>query len=227
MGRLIRVRQYLEGVEPMKDLSERQASILDYIAAFLDDNDYPPTIRDIQNALSISSTSVVDYNLKVLEQRNYIRRNRNISRGIEVVHRASKRDILSIPVIGQIAAGIPISAPDDIQTSDWLETINISADMLPSGGHEIFALRVKGLSMIDALINDGDIVVLRKQITCENGDTVAAWLKDEKETTLKKFYFEGDRVRLQPANSTMEPIYTSPDNVEIQGKLVTVFRSMM
>jgi repressor LexA len=99
--------------------------------------------------------------------------------------------------------------------------------MLPSGGHEIFALRVKGLSMIDALINDGDIVVLRKQITCENGDTVAAWLKDEKETTLKKFYFEGDRVRLQPANSTMEPIYTSPDNVEIQGKLVTVFRSMM
>ena len=211
----------------MKDLSDRQSAILDYIADFLDDNDYPPTIRDIQNALGISSTSVVDYNLKVLEQRNYIRRNRNISRGIEVMHRTGKRDILSIPVIGQIAAGIPIPAPDDIQTADWLETINISADMLPTGGQEIFALRVKGLSMIDALINDGDIVVLKKQETCENGDTVAAWLKDEKETTLKKFYHEGDRIRLQPANSTMEPIYTTPDNIEVQGKLVTVFRSMM
>ena len=128
----------------MKDLSERQSAILDYIANFLDDNDYPPTIRDIQNALGISSTSVVDYNLKVLEQRNYIRRNRNISRGIEVMHRTGRRDILSIPVIGQIAAGIPVAAPDDIQTAEWLETINISADMLPTGGQEIFALRVKG-----------------------------------------------------------------------------------
>ena len=142
-----------------------------------------------------------------------------------MVGRTPPADILSIPVIGQIAAGIPIPAPDDLDQSD--EVISISADLLPAGGHEVFALRVKGLSMIDALINDGDIVLLRHQETCENGDTVAAWLKDEKETTLKKFYFEGDRVRLQPANSTMEPIYTSPDNVEIQGKLVTVFRSMM
>src|SRR3954471_6430870 len=115
MGRLMRVRQYLEGVEPMKDLSERQASILEYIASFLDDNDYPPTIRDIQRELAISSTSVVDYNLKVLEGRNYIRRNRNISRGIELVHRgASRRNIVAIPVVGQIAAGAPIPVPDDL-----------------------------------------------------------------------------------------------------------------
>lgn len=208
----------------MKDLSDRQAAILDYIARFLDDNDYPPTIRDIQNALGISSTSVVDYNLKVLEQRNYIRRNKNISRGIEVVHKASKNNIVSIPVVGQIAAGLPIPVPEDLQTADW-EMINLSPDMLPQGG-EVFALRVKGLSMIDALINDGDIVVLKKQETCDSGDTVAVWLKDEKETTLKKFFQEGSRVRLQPANSTMEPIYTAADNVEIQGKLVTVVRSV-
>lgn len=207
----------------MKDLSDRQAAILDYIARFLDENDYPPTIRDIQNALGISSTSVVDYNLKVLEQRNYIRRNKNISRGIEVVHKISKNNIVSIPVVGQIAAGLPISVPDDLQTEDW-EMINLSPEMLPGGGQAVFALRVKGLSMIDALINDGDIVVLKRQETCDSGDTVAVWLKDEKETTLKKFYQEGARVRLQPANSTMEPIYTAADNVEIQGKLVTVVR---
>lgn len=199
-------------------------AILDYIAGFLDENDYPPTIRDIQNALGISSTSVVDYNLNVLEQRNYIRRNRNISRGIEVSHRPGRSGIVSVPVIGQIAAGIPIPAPDDMQTADW-ETIDVSSSMVPHGTAEVFALRVKGLSMIDAYIDDGDIVVLRKQSHCDNGDTVAVWLRDEKETTLKKYYFEGDRVRLQPANSTMEPIYASPDNVEVQGKLVTVVRS--
>jgi repressor LexA len=211
----------------MKDLSDRQAAILDYIARFLDENDYPPTIRDIQNALGISSTSVVDYNLNVLEQRNYIRRNRNISRGIEVMHRPSKNSVVSIPVIGQIAAGVPIPAPDDLQTAEWIETINLSAELLPAGNREVFALRVKGLSMIDALINDGDIVVLKKQETCENGETVAVWLKDEKETTLKKFYHEGDRIRLQPANATMDPIYTGANNVEIQGKLVTVLRSVL
>jgi repressor LexA len=207
----------------MRDLSDRQAAILDYIARFLDENDYPPTIRDIQNALGISSTSVVDYNLKVLEQRNYIRRNKNISRGIEVVHKVSKNNIVAIPVVGQIAAGLPIPVPEDLQTTEF-EMINLSPEMLPGGGQEVFALRVKGLSMIDALINDGDIVVLKRQETCDSGDTVAVWLKDEKETTLKKFYQEGAQVRLQPANSTMEPIYTSAENVEIQGKLVTVVR---
>jgi repressor LexA len=207
----------------MKDLSDRQAAILDYIARFLDENDYPPTIRDIQNALGISSTSVVDYNLKVLEQRNYIRRNKNISRGIEVVHKIGRNNVVAIPVVGQIAAGLPIPVPEDLQTTDF-ETINLSPEMLPAGSAEVFALRVKGLSMIDALINDGDIVVLKKQETCDSGDTVAVWLKDEKETTLKRFYHEGSQVRLQPANSTMEPIYTAADNVEIQGKLVTVVR---
>ncbi|CAN5539228.1 transcriptional repressor LexA [soil metagenome] len=210
----------------MKDLSRRQRSILEYIETFLDDNDYPPTIRDIQGELAISSTSVVDYNLKVLEAHNLIRRNRNISRGIELVGRGpGRRNVVAIPVIGQIAAGQPIPVPDDIDASSPLETIELSTEIVPDAGRNLFALRVKGHSMVDSLINDGDVILLRHQETCENGDTVAVWLRDEKETTLKKLYREGDRIRLQPANVTMEPIFTAPDNVEIQGKLVTVVRS--
>ena len=212
----------------MKDLSRRQRAILEFIEEFLIDNDYPPTIRDIQRELNISSTSVVDYNLKVLEGHNYIRRNKNISRGIEVVGRAvGRRNIVAIPVIGQIAAGLPIPVPGDLEDADSVETIELSSDLVPDGGRDLFALRVKGHSMVDALINDGDLVLLRRQETCENGETVAVWLREQKETTLKRFYHEGERVRLQPANVTMDPIFTRPDNVEIQGKLVTVVRSMM
>jgi len=212
----------------MKDLSRRQQMILDFIGTFLSENDYPPTIRDIQRELDISSTSVVDYNLKVLEERNLIRRNRNISRGIELVGRVPGRsNLISIPVIGQIAAGIPIPAGTDFQDAESTDMIGLSPELVSAAGGDLFALRVKGLSMIDALINDGDIVVLKSQQTCENGETVAVWLEEEKETTLKKFYREGERVRLQPANMTMEPIYTRADNVQVQGKLVTVVRSIL
>lgn len=212
----------------MKDLSRRQRAILQFIGDFLDENEYPPTIRDIQRDLDISSTSVVDYNLKVLENRNLIRRNRNISRGIELVGRVgNRRNVIAIPVIGQIAAGQPIPVPGDLEQADSPETVEVGADFLPGQGRDLFALRVKGHSMVDALINDGDIVLLRRQETCENGETVAVWLRDQKETTLKRFYLEGDRVRLQPANVTMDPIYTSANNVEIQGKLITVVRSVV
>jgi repressor LexA len=211
----------------MKTLSRRQQAILDFIGGFLDENDYPPTIRDIQHELAISSTSVVDYNLKVLEERDLIRRNRNISRGIELVGRiGQRRNVVAIPVVGQIAAGAPIPVPGDLEGSDLSETIELSSDLIPDQGRQMFALRVKGHSMVDALINDGDIVVLRQQETCENGETVAVWLRDQKETTLKRFYLEGERVRLQPANVTMDPIFTAAENVEIQGKLVSVVRSM-
>lgn len=211
----------------MKDLSLRQQAILDFISSFLDINDYPPTIRDIQRELDISSTSVVDYNLKVLEERDYIRRNRNISRGIELVGRTPGRtNVVAIPVIGQIAAGQPIPVPTDLEGSDVADVIELSPDFVPNGGRNLFALRVRGHSMIDALINDGDVVILKAQETCENGDTVAVWLEDEKETTLKRFYLEGSQVRLQPANMTMAPIFTRSDNVRIQGKLVSVVRSI-
>jgi len=211
----------------MKTLSRRQQAILDFIGGFLDENDYPPTIRDIQRELTISSTSVVDYNLKVLEERDLIRRNRNISRGIELVGRiGQRRNVVAIPLVGQIAAGAPIPVPGDLEGSELSETIELSSDLIPDQGRQMFALRVKGHSMVDALINDGDIVVLRQQETCENGETVAVWLRDQKETTLKRFYLEGERVRLQPANVTMDPIFTPAENVEIQGKLVSVVRSM-
>jgi repressor LexA len=211
----------------MKALSHRQQAILDFIGAFLDDNDYPPTIRDIQQELRISSTSVVDYNLKVLEERDCIRRNRNISRGIEVVGRGpSRSNVVSIPVIGQIAAGLPIPVPGQLEGSDVADVIELSRELAPRGSADLFALRVRGHSMVDALINDGDIVILKQQETCENGETVAVWLEDEKETTLKRFYREGAQVRLQPANVTMDPIYTRADNVRIQGRLVTVVRSI-
>lgn len=209
----------------MKQLSRRQQDILDFIERFSEERSYPPTIREIQEGLGISSTSVVDYNLNVLEQRNVIHRNRNISRGIELVGRTpARRGIVSIPVIGRIAAGEPIPVPDELSPQAYDETIEISADVVGPRPESLFALRVKGHSMIDALINDGDVVVLRQQSVCDNGDTVAVWLRDEKETTLKRFYREGSRVRLQPANVTMEPIYTGADNVEVQGKLVTVIR---
>jgi repressor LexA len=211
----------------MKDLSRRQQAILQFIERFLDENDYPPTIRDIQSELEISSTSVVDYNLKALENRGLIRRNSKISRGIELANRgSSRRNVVAIPVIGQIAAGLPIPVPGDLEGSDVTDMVELGADLVRNSGQGLFALRVKGHSMIDALINDGDVVVLKQQETCENGETVAVWLKDQRETTLKKFYLEGDRVRLQPANMTMEPIYTGAENVQIQGRLVSVVRSI-
>ncbi len=212
----------------MKSLTRRQQSILDFIVDFSDDHSYPPTIREIQEGLGISSTSVVDYNLKVLEQRDQIRRDRNISRGIELVDRPEqRRGVIAIPIIGQIAAGQPIPVPGDLMDAEYADSIELGGDVLGPNSRDLFALRVKGHSMVDALINDGDVVVLRAQQICENGDTVAVWLRDESETTLKRFYHEGEQIRLQPANVTMEPIYTRADNVEIQGKVVTVVRPAM
>ena len=210
----------------MKSVSRRQQAILQFIERFLDENDYPPTIRDIQSELDISSTSVVDYNLKALEARGLIRRNSKISRGIELVNRGvGRRNVVAIPVIGQIAAGLPIPVPGDLEGSDATESVELGASLVPNSGQGLFALRVKGHSMVDALINDGDVVVLKQQETCENGETVAVWLKDERETTLKRFYLEGDQVRLQPENRSMAPIYTPAQNVEVQGRLVAVLRS--
>lgn len=217
----------------MKDLSTRQKQILAYIEGFLSKKGYPPTIREIQGHLKPAasgkpvSTSVVDYNLNILEDRNYIRRNRHISRGIELVHPpVAAGNHIAIPLIGQIAAGAPIAVPDDLAEGEFAENVELSPELLPQRTDGLFALRVKGHSMVDALIDDGDIVILRPQVTAENGETVAVWLKDQKETTLKRFYHEGGRVRLQPANVTMDPIFTTPDNCEIQGRLVSVFRAI-
>lgn len=217
----------------MKELSARQKQILAYIENFLAKHDYPPTIREIQGQLKPASsgkpvsTSVIDYNLNILEERRHIRRNRHISRGIELVNPPSGAgNTVAIPLVGQIAAGLPIPVPEDLAEGEFAEEVDLSVNLLPQRTDDLFALRVRGNSMIDALIGDGDIVVLRQQVTAENGETVAVWLKDQKETTLKRFYHEGARVRLQPANVTMDPIFTTPDNVEIQGRLVSVYRTV-
>ncbi len=222
----------MAAVKKAKSLSRRQEQILDFIEGFLKDNAYPPTIREIQKDLDISSTSVVDYNLNALEERNFIRRNRHISRGIELV-RIGKEPVnivpvnfINIPVVGRIAAGVPIEVPEESTAGEFAETVPMPTSMLPHTTDGLYALRVQGHSMVDALINDGDIVVLKPQLTADNGETVAVWLKDERETTLKKFYREGSRVRLQPANVTMQPIYTDATNVEVQGKLVGVIRAV-
>lgn len=214
----------------MKGLSNRQEAILRFIREFCGDNHFPPTIREIQERCRITSTSVVDYNLKALEEKGYIRRNKKISRGLELTalsgDGAAPISLFTIPMAGYIAAGEPIPVPDDLAAGEFAETVELSTALLPGRREGLFALKVRGYSMVDALINDGDIVILRHAQTCDNGETVAVWLKTERETTLKKFYHEGDKVRLQPANVTMQPIYCDPANVEVQGKLVGVLRSV-
>ena len=209
----------------MSDLSGKQQQILEFLAEFLDEKDYPPSIRDIQIGCGISSTSVVDYNLRKLEDKGMIRRDREVSRGIEVLGTKKRRSkVIEIPILGSIAAGTPISVPtSDRWASDAEDSVTVTEDMV-RGRQDVFALRVKGTSMIDDLIDDGDIVFLEPANRAENGDRVAVWLKDKGEVTLKRFYHEGARVRLQPANSTMEPIYTTPENVEIQGRFISSLR---
>lgn len=209
----------------MSDLSPKQQQILEFLSEFLEDKDYPPSIRDIQIGCGISSTSVVDYNLRKLEDKGLIRRDREVSRGIEVLGTKKRRSkVIDIPILGSIAAGTPISVPtSDRWASDAEDSVTVTEDMV-RGRQDVFALRVKGTSMIEDLIDDGDIVFLEPATSAQNGDRVAVWLKDKGEVTLKRFYHEGARVRLQPANSTMEPIYTTPDNVEIQGKFISSLR---
>jgi len=211
----------------VKDISARQKKIFEYIRDFIDEHDYPPSIRQIQDACGVSSTSVVDYNLRALERLGYIRRDREVSRAIEVTHGGTKRArVVSVPIIGAIAAGQPISVPAaDTWHSVAEDTIDVSADLLRNRD-EVFGLKVKGTSMIDALVNDGDVVILEPATTARDGEMVAAWIEDEQATTLKKYYLEGDKVRLQPANSTMDPIIKDARNVQVQGKVIAAFRGI-
>ena len=213
----------------MKALSYKQQHIIDFIHRFLVDRGYPPTIRDILNGCGISSTSVVDYNLDILERGGYIRRHPEVSRGIELLPRSlSPRSRVQIPIIGQIAAGepIPVPTPDTWDVTASSETLEVTEDVT-RGREGIYALKVRGSSMVDALINDDDIVLMQYVNMVENGEMAAIWLKAEKEVTLKKFYAEPGRIRLQPANSQMQPIYVEPDNIEIQGRVIAVIRHLV
>lgn len=207
-------------------LSERQRKILEFIKSFSLDNGYPPTIREIGEATDISSTSVVNYNLNALQKEGHIVRDRTVSRGIRLTERLERlraaADLIQVPLLGRIAAGIPVPVPEDGFAG---ETIELTRDIAPAGS-DIYALHVHGDSMIDAFINDGDMVVMQYQQTANNGEMVAAWLVNEEETTLKRYFHEGDRIRLQPENSQMEPIYVTPDNLQIQGKVLAVIRQV-
>jgi repressor LexA len=212
----------------VKKLSSRQQKIIDFVHSFWVERSYPPTVRDIVSGCGISSTSVVDYNLDILEREGYIRRHPGISRGIELITQSpAPGSSLKIPVIGQIAAGepIPVPAPDTWDTTASSDTLEVTED-LTRGRDKVYALKVKGLSMVDALINDGDIVLMEYVNVVENGEMAAVWLKNEKEVTLKKVYREQGNIRLQPANDQMQPIYVEPDNVEIQGRVIAVIRQL-
>ncbi len=211
-------------------LSERQQRMYEFIQKFTREKSRPPTIREIGAQVGISSTSVVNYNLNILAREGLIQREKEVSRGLRVIgpHVRVSTDGtggVQIPLLGTIAAGHPIPVPEAGLMPYEGESLTLTQDIIPEQDG-LFALKVKGNSMIDALINDGDIVIMKKQQTAENGDMVAVWLKDEKETTLKRIYRERKRVRLQPMNPTMKPFYADPSNVEVQGKVMLVIRQL-
>jgi repressor LexA len=212
---------------PRKKLPPRRQRILAFIQEFIQENGIPPTVRDIQKACDISSTSVVDYNLRLLDRDGYLSRRPDVARGIELLDEEGQpiSNAPKIPIVGSIAAGLPLPvfSTEDSASSKEFDTIEIPPE-LGRRYHELFALSVKGTSMIDAFIDDGDIVIIQPVRQAENGDMVVAWLKDEEEATLKKFYREGDQVRLQPANSQMDPIYCHATDVDVRGKVVSVIR---
>jgi repressor LexA len=206
----------------MKQLSDKQSRIINFLHRFFHEQGYPPTIRDIQSGCQISSTSVVEYNLRILEREGHIRRAREISRGIEL----GVRRVVRVPIVGHIAAGEPIPVPtSDSWNTEELESLELTEE-LTRGKEGVYALRVKGTSMIDALIGEGDLVLMQQAATAENGEMVAAWLKRDGEATLKRFFLESGRVRLQPANEDMPPIYADPKDVLIQGKVIGVLRRL-
>jgi len=223
----------------MKDfnkLSERQRNMLRYIEKYVADNGFPPTIRQIGEATGINSTSVVNYNLNKLVQAGYLSRSSHVSRGLRLMTEIPgdgkkpkavqvKQNRPSVYKIGYIYASQPMPVPEDYYY-DEDDLVEVTTNMLDGNDpSDVYALEVKGDSMIDAMIREGDLVIFRKQETANNGDMVAVWLDDRSETTLKYFFKEKDgSIRLQPANKEMQPIYVDPVHCRIEGKVLSVIR---
>lgn len=230
-------------------LSKRHKKILKFLAEFQEENGYSPSIREIGESIGVRSTSLVDYYLKQLEGKDYISREQHISRSIcllrplegtksasqriaEGVRRAGSAidDLLRIPVMGRIVASEPLPMPaTDVGYFDSESSIEIARSLLPAKEkpEDLFALEVQGDSMIDAMVNDGDIIIMKRAQQAENGEMVAVWLDGKDETTLKYFYREPKGIRLQPANPNMGPIYVDdPANLRIMGKVVMVIRQV-
>ena len=219
-------------VRKSKGLGERHQKILDFLLEYQRENKYPPSIREIGEKTGITSTSVVNYYLDQLEKMGRIERDRKISRGVRLSGANSSTDTFRIPILGPIAAGIPLPELQpgvSFVTDNEAHAVDIARSLLPAKekGDNLFALEVRGDSMIDAMINDGDIVVMRPASEARNGEMVAVWLPRDNEATLKYFFKEKDRYRLQPANPTMKPIFIKKsDPLEIKGKVVMVIRKM-
>lgn len=225
-------------------LTDPQVKVLKVIEEYQNANGFPPSIRDIQDIGKFSSTSVVNYYLEQLESMGHIKRSGRVSRGIRLLRplsdvtqaasraiqnvRESVQQVLRIPVMGRIFASEPVPVPpSDFAYLDTESVVNVARSMLPAREktEELFALEVNGDSMIDAMVNDGDIVIMKPAKDVHNGDLVAIWLRDRDETTLKYFFLENGKVRLQPANPTMKPIIIDdPATVDIQGKIVMIIR---
>jgi len=217
-------------VRTSKGLTQRHRKIIEYLGE-RESKGYPPSIREIGEATDISSTSVVTYYLKQLEEWGYIERDAKFSRALRL-RGSTTHNFFKVPILGPIAAGLPIQVPAAGETyiGDELDGVDVARSLLSQDekGTELFALKVKGDSMIDAMVNDGDIVIMKRTEQASNGDMVAIWLQRQDETTLKYFFKEKDGYRLQPANPTMGPIYINKNEpLEIKGKVVLVIRSVL
>jgi len=202
--------------------SETRERIFKFIRDFFDNRGYAPTVRDILKGCSLSSTAVVQHHLNVLDREGRIHRDPEVFRSIQLTDR---KNTVRVPLLGTVAAGEPIPVPtSDTWESQALEMLELTDEL--TQGKQVYALKVKGQSMVDALIDDGDTVLMEPVGTAENGDMVAVWLKEEQTVTLKRIYLEPGRVCLRPANELMAPVYHQPENVEIQGRVVGVIRKL-
>jgi repressor LexA len=206
-----------------RELTSRQRQILDFIRAEIHRRGFPPSVREIGEAVGLSSSSTVHSHLAALEAKGLIRRDPSKPRALEVLdYRDTERavdyeNVQAVPLVGQVAAGVPILAAENIEA-----TLPLPASF---AGEQTFVLRVKGESMIEAGILDGDYVVVKQQPTATNGEIVVAMLNEE--ATVKRFYRESGRVRLQPENRTMEPIFADEHaDFAILGKVVALFRRL-
>jgi len=198
-------------------LTKRQKEILDYIESFLDDRGYAPSFEEIADHFGYSSLATVHEHLSNLERKGYIRKSYNESRSIELVSHESGTPVLDLPLLGAVAAGMPIEAVQDN------ETLAVPPDMV-TRRRDNYVLRVEGNSMIEEQIRDGDYIVVQAQESAEDGQMVVALVADES-ATVKKLYREpGNRIRLQPANPTMKPIFADASDVRVQGVVVGVIR---
>jgi len=197
-------------------LTKRQKEILDFVRDFLEEHGYAPSFEEIADRFGYASLATVHEHLENLRTKGYIRKGYNESRSLELVPTRMTVSAVAVPLLGNVAAGVPIEAVEQ------QETVTVPEDMIGRGEH--YVLRVNGDSMIEEQIRDGDYLVVRQRETADNGDMVVA-LVDRESATVKKFFREKDgRVRLQPANATMQPMYFGADQVLVQGIVVGVIR---